>query len=103
MTGLTWPAAAALGLLLDRAFGEPPAPLHPVAWFGRAMTIAERAGYRDSRAAGARHAALGLLLGAGTGTGAGLSWLGQTGSRRSARPSPTLSVGSATCAASAGR
>ncbi len=44
MTGLARPGAAALGLLLDRAFGEPPAPLHPVAWFGRAMTLAERAG-----------------------------------------------------------
>jgi adenosylcobinamide-phosphate synthase len=67
MTRLTWPAAAALGLLLDRAFGEPPASLHPVAWFGRAMTLAERRGYRDSRAAGARHAILGVLLGAGAG------------------------------------
>jgi adenosylcobinamide-phosphate synthase len=67
MTRLTWPAAAALGLLLDRAFGEPPASLHPVAWFGRVMTLAERRGYRDSRAAGARHAILGVLLGAGAG------------------------------------
>jgi adenosylcobinamide-phosphate synthase len=67
MTRLTWPAAAALGLLLDRAFGEPPASLHPVAWFGRAMTLAERRGYQDSRAAGARHAILGVLLGAGAG------------------------------------
>jgi len=76
MTGPTWPAAAALGLLLDRAFGEPPAPLHPVAWFGRAMTLAERAGYRDSRAAGARHAALGVLLGAGAGACLGSAALG---------------------------
>src|SRR5215471_1564981 len=64
---VTWPAAAALGLLLDRALGEPPAALHPVAWFGRAMLLAERAGYRDSRAAGARHAALGVLAGVGAG------------------------------------
>jgi adenosylcobinamide-phosphate synthase len=62
-----WPAAAAAGLLLDRALGEPPAPLHPVGWFGRAMTLAERADYRNSRAAGARHAGLGVLLGAGAG------------------------------------
>ena len=62
-----WPAAAAFGLLLDRALGEPPARLHPVGWFGRAMTLAERAGYRDSRAAGALHAGLGVLLGAGAG------------------------------------
>jgi adenosylcobinamide-phosphate synthase len=64
---LTWPAAAAFGLLLDRALGEPPAALHPVAWFGRAMLLAERADYRDSRAAGALHAALGVLAGAGAG------------------------------------
>jgi adenosylcobinamide-phosphate synthase len=63
----SWPAGAALGLLLDRAFGEPPAPLHPVSWFGTAMALAERAGYRDSRAAGALHALLGVLLGAGAG------------------------------------
>jgi len=62
-----WPAAAAFGLLLDRALGEPPARLHPVGWFGRAMTLAERADYRDSRAAGALHAGLGVLLGAGAG------------------------------------
>jgi len=37
-----WPAGAALGLALDRALGEPPARLHPVGWFGRAMTLAER-------------------------------------------------------------
>ncbi|HEY6275085.1 MAG TPA: adenosylcobinamide-phosphate synthase CbiB [Streptosporangiaceae bacterium] len=61
------PGGAALGLLTDRVFGEPPAPLHPVAWFGRAMTLAERAGYHDSRAAGARHAVAGVVLGAGTG------------------------------------
>ncbi len=64
---LTWPAAAALGLLLDRAAGEPPASLHPVVWFGRAMGLAERAGYRDSRLAGARHALLGVLAGVGAG------------------------------------
>jgi adenosylcobinamide-phosphate synthase len=61
------PGAAALGLLADRALGEPPGPLHPVAWFGRAMTGVEHAVYRDSRAAGALHATVGLLLGAGAG------------------------------------
>jgi adenosylcobinamide-phosphate synthase len=64
---LAWPTAAALGLLLDRAFGEPPAPLHPVGWFGQAMLVAERAGYRDSRAAGGMHALTGVLVGAGAG------------------------------------
>jgi adenosylcobinamide-phosphate synthase len=62
-----WPAAAALGLLLDRAFGEPPASLHPVGWFGRAMALAEGADYQDSRSAGAGHAILGVVLGAGAG------------------------------------
>jgi adenosylcobinamide-phosphate synthase len=78
-----WPAAAALGLLLDRALGEPPAPLHPVGWFGRAMTLAERADYRDSRAAGALHAGLGVLLGAGAGaclrSAALTTWLAAAG------------------------
>jgi adenosylcobinamide-phosphate synthase len=78
-----WPAAAALGLLLDRALGEPPAPLHPVGWFGRAMTFAERADYQDTRAAGAVHAGLGVLLGAGAGAAlrsAALStWLAAAG------------------------
>ena len=82
MTGLARPGGAALGLLLDRAFGEPPAPLHPVAWFGRAMTLAERAGYRDSRAAGARHAGLGVLLGVGGGR---LPGFGRAGHRAGGR------------------
>ncbi|MGO9725387.1 MAG: adenosylcobinamide-phosphate synthase CbiB [Streptosporangiaceae bacterium] len=69
-TGRRWrerPAAAALGIVLDRALGEPPAQIHPVAWFGRIMTLAERAGYRDTRTAGAIHAALGAALGVGAG------------------------------------
>jgi adenosylcobinamide-phosphate synthase len=65
--GRAWPAAAAAGLLLDRALGEPPARLHPVGWFGRAMALAERADYRDSRAAGTWHAIAGVVLGAGAG------------------------------------
>ena len=74
--GPAWPAAAALGLLLDRAFGEPPAPLHPVGWFGRAMALAERVGYRDSRAAGGLHAILGAGVGAGAGALLGSATLG---------------------------
>jgi adenosylcobinamide-phosphate synthase len=61
------PGAAALGLLTDRVVGEPPAPLHPVAWFGRAMTLSERVLYHDSRTAGAVHAIAGVALGAGAG------------------------------------
>jgi adenosylcobinamide-phosphate synthase len=70
------PAAAALGLLLDRAFGEPPARLHPVSWFGQAMLLAERADYRDSRAAGAVHALIGVAAGAGAGALLGSAALG---------------------------
>jgi len=55
------PAQAALGLLADRLVGEPPEWLHPVSWFGRLMALAERAGYRDSRLAGAAYAAAGAL------------------------------------------
>lgn len=55
--------AAAAGLLLDRLLGEPPAALHPVGWFGRVMTLAERAGYRDTRSAGVAYAILGTALG----------------------------------------
>lgn len=54
---------AAAGLLLDRLLGEPPTALHPVGWFGRMMTLAERVGYRDTRSAGAAHALLGTTLG----------------------------------------
>jgi len=37
-----WPTAAAIGLVGDRLFGEPPAIIHPVALFGRAMTRLEQ-------------------------------------------------------------
>jgi adenosylcobinamide-phosphate synthase len=56
-------AQAAAGILIDRAAGEPPTAMHPVAWFGHAMTLTERLGYRDSRAAGTAHAILGTALG----------------------------------------
>jgi adenosylcobinamide-phosphate synthase len=59
----TQSAQAAAGILLDRAVGEPPTAMHPVAWFGRAMTLTERLGYQDSRAAGTAHALLGTALG----------------------------------------
>ena len=67
-------AAAAVGLLLDRAFGEPPAAVHPVAAFGRAMTQLERRIWRDSLPAGVAYAAagagIGVLAGAGLGPAA---------------------------------
>lgn len=63
------------GLLLDRAFGEPPDPWHPVAWFGAAMGRLDRVGYADTRAAGIGYA----LVGAGLGSGAGLVLTGIIG------------------------
>lgn len=57
------PLAVAVGIMIDRAVGEPPAPVHPVALFGRAMTWFERHSYRDGRWAGAAHAAVGVAMG----------------------------------------
>ena len=51
------------GILADRLFGEPPSNLHPVVAFGRVMRAAEHGMYRDSRVAGAGHAAVGIGLG----------------------------------------
>jgi adenosylcobinamide-phosphate synthase len=68
--------AAAAGILADRVLGEPPAPVHPVAWFGRAMVALEervRAAHptwRDGRLAGAGYA----TAGAGLGWAAGAAW-----------------------------
>ena len=76
--------AAGLGLALDRLVGEPPAPFHPVAAYGRLTRAAERAGYGDSRVRGAAHAGFGLAVGAGAGVAVG-------------------STAVATCLASAGR
>jgi adenosylcobinamide-phosphate synthase len=55
--------SAALGILADRAFGEPPTAVHPVAAFGSAMNALERRLYRDDRRAGIVHAAAGIALG----------------------------------------
>lgn len=54
--------AVALGLLADLALGDPPTPLHPVGWYGEAMTSVERLLYRDSVMVGALHAGLGTTL-----------------------------------------
>ncbi len=62
----TRPAGAAVGLLLDRAFGEPPA-FHPVAGFGTAMQHVEQATWRDRRSAGIAYTATGVALGAAAG------------------------------------
>jgi adenosylcobinamide-phosphate synthase len=55
--------AAAGGLALDRVMGEPPADLHPVAVFGRAMGGVEERLYRDSVRAGSAYAIGGVALG----------------------------------------
>jgi len=55
--------STAAGLLADRAFGEPPTHVHPVAAFGTLMTALERRLYRDDRWAGVVHATAGIALG----------------------------------------
>jgi adenosylcobinamide-phosphate synthase len=57
---LTVAAGAAAGWLLDAALGEPPASLHPVAWFGTAMSAIEERVYRDDRLVGVGVAAVGI-------------------------------------------
>jgi adenosylcobinamide-phosphate synthase len=58
------PGGAAAGIVIDRLLGEPPATLHPVAGFGRAMQVVEERLYADERAAGVAHALGGVALGA---------------------------------------
>ncbi|MEW6477176.1 MAG: adenosylcobinamide-phosphate synthase CbiB [Actinomycetota bacterium] len=68
-TGRGWATAfgAAIGLLVDRALGEPPSAVHPVGAFGRAMAALERPMWRDSRLAGFGYAAVGAGLGSAAG------------------------------------
>ncbi len=60
-------------VLADLALGDPPDAWHPVAWFGRSMTAAERAWWSDRRLNGALHAAVGAggaaLVGRALGAG----------------------------------
>ena len=58
---------AGIGLLIDRALGEPPTPLHPVAWFGTLMGRVEKQTYADRRTAGTVYAACGTLVGIAAG------------------------------------
>jgi adenosylcobinamide-phosphate synthase len=58
---------AGLGVVADRALGEPPLALHPVARFGALMGAFEARWYRDDRARGVVHAMLGAGLGAAAG------------------------------------
>jgi adenosylcobinamide-phosphate synthase len=77
------PLAAAAGILADRFVGEPPASLHPVVAFGRAMRAVEGVVYRDTRLAGAAHAAagsgLGLMAGGLVGSTSVATWLAVAG------------------------
>ncbi len=50
----------ALGLAVDRLLGEPPAQLHPVAAFGRAMSRLEGVLWADRRSAGCGYVAIGV-------------------------------------------
>ena len=61
------PGAVALGILADRALGEPPAAVHPGAAFGRLRQVVEDRGYADRRSAGMAHAAIGTAVGAAAG------------------------------------
>ena len=67
---LSLPARAgtvAAGLALAQVLPEPPNRYHPVAWFGSTMERAEQRRYRDDRARGVQHAAIGAAIGAATG------------------------------------
>jgi adenosylcobinamide-phosphate synthase len=59
----------AVGLLADRALGEPalPAGWHPVSLFGRAMRAVESRTYADVRQNGLVYAGAGVAVGAGAG------------------------------------
>ena len=63
------PLGAALGIVADRLFGEPPISPHPVAAFGTAMKTFEEHFYADERRRGAWHAGVAV----GIGVVAGLS------------------------------
>jgi adenosylcobinamide-phosphate synthase len=59
--------AVALALIADRAFGEPPAAVHPVARFGQLMEAAEGRWWADRRRTGAVFAVAGVGLAATVG------------------------------------
>lgn len=63
---VTRPIGAAAGVVADRLLGEPPVA-HPVAGFGSVMRTVETRLYRDGRAAGAAHAAVGIGIAAAAG------------------------------------
>ncbi len=104
-------AGAAAGLFADRALGEPPERVHPVAMFGRAMASLEGAMWSDRRGRGAWFA----LLGSATGLGVGIlalevarsaaygTWGASRGEDRASAAATLLATASATAIACAGR
>jgi len=74
---------AAVGLLADRVWGEPPVNPHPVALFGRGSRALERRWYADTRMAGVAHATVGVAAGVAAGIGirsvAGATYLAVAG------------------------
>jgi len=58
---------AAAGVVADRLIGEPPGRHHPVALLGAVLGRVESVLYRDSRTAGAIHAAAGTAIGVAAG------------------------------------
>jgi adenosylcobinamide-phosphate synthase len=82
--------AVAAGLVVDRVVGDPPDRWHPVAWFGAAMARREARHWRDDRAAGLLHTAVGV--GAAAVAGAATSRLAGAIGHRSAATVVTVTV-----------
>ncbi len=57
-------ASAAAAVAADHLVGDPPDRLHPVAWFGRAMTRREQRGWSDHQLSGVRHLGVGVAAAA---------------------------------------
>ena len=87
MSGL----GAAAGVAIDAVVGEPPLAWHPVAKFGSTMIAVERHTYRDTRAAGVVHLAVGVGAAVAVGCGARRLF------------GPFVAAAAATALASAGR
>ena len=56
--------SAAAAVVADHLVGDPPDRLHPVAWFGRAMTRREERAWSDHRLSGAHHLLAGVVAAA---------------------------------------
>jgi adenosylcobinamide-phosphate synthase len=81
--------AVAAGLALDRWLGEPPTAVHPVARFGQAMSQVEGVMWRDDRATGVAHAAIGV----------GAAWLTGVALRRLVGDPAATLLATAACVA----